>query len=296
MQLRSFGQTGLEVPILGFGAMQAGGAHLSDAEAARLLNLALDLGLTLVDTARSYGLSEQRIGRHLARRRDEFVLSTKVGYDVPGLPDWTFDCVVAGVDAARDRLRTDVIDIVHLHSCGIDVLDSSGVADALEHCRAAGKLRLAAYSGDGAALRYAISSGAFGAVQASVNLCDQQALRPFREARACGLGTIAKRPLAGQPWRFAAPPDEPAHAEYWRRFALLRNEFDGIGVGDDWEALALRFAAYAPGVDCVIVGGTNFRHLERNRAAVAAGPLEPGQHAAIKAAFDRIGAGWQGQI
>ena len=296
MQRRAFGQTGLDVPVLGFGAMQAGDPRLPEERVARLLNHALDLGLTLIDTARSYGLSEERIGRHLAHRRDEFVLSTKVGYGVQGVQDWTYDCVVAGVDAARDRLRTDVIDIVHLHSCSLELLDEGGVAEALEHCRAAGKLRVAAYSGDGPPLRYAISSGAFGSVQASVNLCDQQAMRPIREAHACGLGTIGKRPLAGQPWRHDVPPEEPAHAEYWRRFELLRREFDCIASGEDWEALALRYAAYAPGVDCVIVGSTDPRHLERNKAAVAAGPLEQAQRDAIQAAFARVGAAWQGQI
>jgi aryl-alcohol dehydrogenase-like predicted oxidoreductase len=296
MQRRPFGRSGLEVPVLGFGAMQAGDPRLSDEQAARLLNHALDLGLTLIDTARSYGLSEERIGRHLAHRRAEYVLSTKVGYGVAGLPDWTYECVVTGVDAARGRLRTDVIDIVHLHSCGLESLVDGAVVDALEHCRAAGKLRVAAYSGDAAELRYAISSGAFGSVQASLNLCDQQASRPLEEAHACGLGTIVKRPLAGQPWRFAVAPGEPAHAEYWRRFALLRPAFDCIVDHGGWEALALRYAAYAPGVDCVIVGGTNPRHLERNKAAIADGPLEPGRRDAIQAAFARVGAAWQGQI
>ena len=296
MLRRRYGHTGLEVPVLGFGAMQAGDPRLPEQQVARLLNHALDLGLTLIDTARSYGLSEQRIGRHLARRRDEYLLSTKVGYGIEGVPDWTYECVVAGVDAARDRLRTDIIDIVHLHSCGVESLGDGAVADALEHCRIAGKLRVAAYSGDAAALRHAISSGEFGAVQASLNLCDQQASRALVEAQACGLGTIAKRPLAGQPWRRAAPPGEPAHAEYWRRFALLRPEFDCIADDADWEALALRFAAYAPGVDCAIVGGTDPGHLERNKAAAAAGPLAPGQRDAIRAAFARVGSAWQGQI
>jgi aryl-alcohol dehydrogenase-like predicted oxidoreductase len=291
-----FGHTGLEVPVLGFGAMQVGDPRLSELHAAQLLNHALDIGLTLIDTARSYGVSEERIGRHLARRRDEFVLSTKVGYGIGGIADWTYECVVAGVDAARDRLRTDVIDIVHLHSCSLESLDDGAVADALEHCRAAGKLRVAAYSGDAAALRYAISSGAFGSVQASLNLCDQQASRALVEARSCGLGTIAKRPLAGQPWRRAGATTEPAHAEYRRRFALLSPEFDCIALDADWEAIALRFAAYAPGVDCAIVGSTDPRHLECNKAAVAAGPLAPGQRDAIRAAFARVGAAWQGQI
>jgi len=294
MQRRAFGRSGLEVPALGFGAMQVGDPNVSEAHAADVLNHALDLGLTLIDTACAYGLSEERIGRHLARRRDEFVLSTKVGYGVAGVPDWTCECVAAGVDAARDRLRTDVIDIVHLHSCGTDLLDAGEVTRALEDCAAAGKLRVAAYSGDGPALRYAIASGAFGSVQASLNLCDQQALRALVEARACGLGTLAKRPLAGQPWHSGEPPQDAVHAEYWHRFALLRDQL-GFDV-HDWEALALRFAAYAPGVDCVIVGGTDPRHLERNRAAVTAGPLEPLQQQAVRAAFGRVGAAWQGLV
>jgi len=294
MQRRSFGHTGLTVPALGFGAMQAGDPRLPEEAAARILNHALDLGLALVDTARSYGLSEERIGRHLARRRDEFVLSTKVGYGVDGIADWTYDCVVAGVDAARDRLRTDVIDIVHLHSCGFDLLEAGEVVRALEHCAAAGKLRVAAYSGDGLPLRYAIMSGHFGAVQASLNLCDQQAWRVLGEAHACGLGTIAKRPLGGQPWRAAALPEDEVHADYWRRFEALRPEF-GFET-DDWESLALRFAAWAPGVDCVIVGGADPGHLERNVAAVAAGPLPPSRIEAIRAAFKRVGRQWQGRV
>jgi aryl-alcohol dehydrogenase-like predicted oxidoreductase len=294
MRRRPFGSTGLEVPVLGFGAMQAGDPGLAEADAARLLNHALDLGLTLIDTARAYGLSEERIGRHLAGRRDEFVLSTKVGYGIGGIPDWTHDCVVAGVDAARDRLRTDVIDIVHLHSCGIGILEAGGVVEALERCAAAGKLRVVAYSGDAAALRYAIGCGAFGGVQASVNLCDQQALRPLAEARACGLGTIAKRPLAGRPWQAGASPMDPVHAEYGRRFAALRAE-PGIEA-DDWDHVSLRLAAYEPGVDCVIVGGTRVDHLERNLAAVAAGPLDASLQAAIHGAFGRVGAHWQGQV
>jgi len=294
VQRRNFGRTGLEVPVLGFGAMQVGDPALPEREAEQLLNAALDLGLTLIDTARAYGLSEERIGRCLARRRDEFVLSTKVGYGVAGRTDWTYDCVVAGVDAARDRLRCDVIDIVHLHSCGLELLEAGEVTRALGDCATAGKLRVAAYSGDAVPLRHAVTRGDVGGVQASVSLCDQQALPLLAEAQARGLGTIAKRPLAGQPWRAAGPPSDPVHGEYWRRFALLRAE---LGLGpDDWEALALRFSAYAPGVDCVIVGGTNPRHLERNAAAVAAGPLEPAQQEAIRAAYARVGTGWQGLV
>lgn len=294
MRRRPFGGTGLEVPVLGFGAMQVGDPAIAERDAARVLNAALDAGLTLIDTARSYGLAEERIGRHLAARRDEFLLSTKVGYGIDGVADWSYDCVIAGVDAARERLRTDVIDIVHLHSCGVETLLEGGVTRALLRSAELGKLRVAAYSGDGPALRCAADSGSFGGLQVSVNLCDQQALELLERARSAGAGTIAKRPLAGRPWAAGGPPADPVHREYWRRFAELGDE---IGAGQaGWDALALRFAAYAPGVDCCIVGGTDIRHIFQNAETAAAGPLAAPEFSALRDAFARVGAQWPGQV
>ena len=252
--------------MLGFGAMQVGDPRVTEADAAAMLNAALDVGLTLIDTARSYGLSEERIGRHLARRRDEFVLSTKVGYDMDGLADWTYDCVMAGVDAARDRLRMDVIDIVHLHSCGLGVLRAGEAARALEHCRELGKLRIAAYSGDDEALAARSRSGAFGSVQASVNLCDQQSLATLAIAKSRGLGTIAKRSLAGRPWTMpgtaaGATPDatpDAAHAEYRRRFGQLRAQGLELSAAD-WDATGAAFRG--------LRAGCGLRYRRRRRPA-----------------------------
>ena len=79
---RLFGNTGLEVSALGLGGGQVGNSNLPEPVAERLLNQTLDLGLNLIDTARGYGQSEARIARYLGRRRQEVVLSTKVGYGV----------------------------------------------------------------------------------------------------------------------------------------------------------------------------------------------------------------------
>jgi aryl-alcohol dehydrogenase-like predicted oxidoreductase len=155
-------------------------------------------------------------------------------------------------------------------------------------------VRIAAYSGDDEPLRHAIASGAFGSVQVSVNICDQQGLAAVTDARKRGLGTIGKRPLAGRPWTCGRPPSDPVHAEYHRRFVVLR---EGLGAEPgDWDSLALRFAAYEPGVDCVIVGGTNPRHLERNAAVVASGPLEQGLRAACRERFAAAGPEWRGMV
>jgi aryl-alcohol dehydrogenase-like predicted oxidoreductase len=291
MELRPFGTTGLTVPVLGFGAGHAGDPALDETEVGRLLHGALDLGVTLIDTARSYGLSEERIGRHLAGRRDEFVLSTKVGYGIPGYDDWTGPVIAAGVDAALGRLRTDRIDVVHLHSCPVAVLERGEVTAALQAAVAAGKVRVAAYSGDNAPLDWAVASGAFGSIETSVNLVDQRAIERTLPA-ARGLGVIAKRPAANAPWRFAERPAAEDVALYWERWHAL-----GLDPGGyEWSELALRFAAYQDGVHCAIVGTSRLEHLRRNAEQVAKGPLPAATAAAIRDAFQVHGAAWEGQV
>jgi aryl-alcohol dehydrogenase-like predicted oxidoreductase len=293
MEHRPFGRTGLTVPILGFGAGHVGDPALDEAEVGRLLHGALDLGVTLIDTARSYGLSEERIGRHLAGRRHEFVLSTKVGYGIPGFDDWTGPVIIAGVDAALGRLRTDRIDVAHLHSCPLEVLERGEVVTALQSTVRAGKVRVAAYSGDNAPLAWAIASGAFGSVETSINLVDQRASeRALPSAKEHGLGVIAKRPAANAPWRFAARPTASDVALYWERWRAL-----GLDPGPyDWTELALRFAAYEDGVHCAIVGTSRLEHLRQNVEQVEKGPLPLETMTAIHAAFRAHGAGWEGQI
>ena len=292
MLTRPYGATGLKITALGFGAMQVGSPDCTEADAERILNGVLDLGITLIDTARSYGQAEDRIGRYLARRRGEFVLSTKVGYGVAGVADWTYECVALGIDAARDRLRTDVIDVVHLHSCPASVLDGSGVVDALCAAVGAGKIGVVGYSGDADALSRALDDPRVGAVEVSVNLCDQEALPQIAAARARGVGVLAKRPMAGLPWLAAKEPEDPPHAEYWRRFQLLAAP---LGT-PDWASLALRFAAFQLGVDACLVGGTNLANVAKNVATVARGPLPSEEGAAIRAAFAAAGESWRGVV
>ena len=295
MTLQDFGHTGLRVSPLGFGAMHINDERTSEAEAGRLLNAVLDLGVNLIDTARGYGLSEERIGRHIAHRRQDFVLSTKVGYGVEGVPDWTYDCIVQGVERALRLMRTDVLDIVHLHSCPLPTLEQGEVVRALQDCKAAGKLRVAAYSGDNAEVDFAIASGAFGALQTSISVCDQVNL-PVRlpEARTLGLGVIAKRPLAGAIWRFASRPGEYAEGQYWDRWQAmgLASQLAEVDVGE----LALRFVAFLSGVSSSIVGTGKLENFRRNLTAVEKGPLPADQQQLLRQAFLHHERGWKGLI
>jgi len=269
--------------------MQLGSPAVSDADAERLLRRALELGVGLIDTARSYGLSEERIGRFLGAHRDRFVLSTKLGYGIEGVPDWTGEAVTRGIEAARVRLRTDVIDIVHLHSCDLATLQAAGVIEALSDAVERGYVRLAAYSGENESLAHAVTTGAFRVVQASVNVCDQAALAgPLARAAAAGVGILAKRPLATAPWR-------PAGAEpvYAARFRAIAAE---AGPVDDWADTALRFAAFAPGVSACLVGTRRVEALESAVRSAERGPLPGDVLDRLIGAFERRGAAWGGLV
>jgi aryl-alcohol dehydrogenase-like predicted oxidoreductase len=290
---RPLGHSGLTVSALGFGAGPVGDASLGDADAGALLNGVLDAGITLIDTAPSYGASEERIGRHLASRRHEFVLSTKCGYGVPGVEDWTPECITRGVDLALQRLRTDRLDVLHFHSCPPDVLHRPGLVEALTRAVQAGKVRAAAYSGDNAGLDAALETGAFAVVQTSVNLFDQRALdHGVAKAASRGVGVIAKRPLANAPWRHAQRPPSHDVGAYWDRMRQMDLHPGGL----DWPELALRFTAFAPGVATCIVGTTRLDNLRANARALEQGPLPDALAHAVRDAFRRHDNGWDGII
>ncbi len=289
---RAYGSTGLWVSILGFGAGKIGDDQVEEAHVGRLLNEALDLGITLIDTARGYGLSEERIGRHIAHRRDEFVLSTKVGYGIDGVPDWTYNCILAGVDRALKLMKTDRLDIAHLHSCPKDTLERGEVIDALDRCVTDGKIRFAAYSGDNEPLAWALASRRFRGLMYSVSVFDQRAIDlVVTPAGKRHIGLIAKRPIGNAPWLHTNQPTGRYCEQYWLRMKAM-----GLDFGVDWADIALRFTAFADGVTSCIVGGKNIDHIRSNIASIARGPLAPDVVARIRSAFAQHDDNWTGQV
>jgi len=120
MQTRKLGSAGPEVSIVGLGTNNFGGRI--DAEASRLvLNRALDLGVTLIDTADTYGnrgSSEEILGKFLGVRRKDIVLATKFGLpmdDVGKLRGASRRYIMQAVEASLKRLKTDWIDLYQLH-------------------------------------------------------------------------------------------------------------------------------------------------------------------------------------
>ena len=158
MEHRQLGASGLKLPVLGLGAGTFGGTgplfgawgNTDAAEARRLIDICLEAGVTLFDSADVYsdGASEEVLGQAIRGRRDRVILSTKMGLPMgPGANDAGVgrDRLIRGVDAALRRLGTDRIDILQLHAHDAATPVDEVVA-TLDDLIRAGKLRHAGVS------------------------------------------------------------------------------------------------------------------------------------------------------
>lgn len=143
---RPLGSTGLNVSVLGLGTVKFGrnigvknrvadGFQLpSDREIEELLDLSLMHGINLIDTAPAYGVSEERLGKVLGARREQFVISTKVGEQFNGESstyDFSEGAIRRSVELSLKRLRSERLECVLLHLPQND-LASMVESDALE--------------------------------------------------------------------------------------------------------------------------------------------------------------------
>ena len=299
METRQFGKTDMQVSVLGFGGVEIDGTSLSDVE--QLLNSALDAGVNVLDTAASYGNSEDLIGRAVASRRSDYFLFTKcgtaVGDELPDYPDWDPRLLEASIERSLRRLRTDHVDLLQLHSCSLDVLRKGDVIKVLEKAKREGKTRYIGYSGDNEDARYAIHTDAFDTLQTSVSIADQQEIDfTLPAARERGMGIIAKRPIAEGAWLHDTLDKNNYAYPYWERLQTLNYDFLKSGSSASI-ATALRFTLSVPGVDIAILGTTSADHMRENIDMIAAGKLSEDEFNAIRATWEeRADQHWLGQV
>jgi aryl-alcohol dehydrogenase-like predicted oxidoreductase len=246
---RRLGRTGRHVSPIGFGAFKIGRnqgikyastyALPDENEVAALLDGVLEMGINLIDTAPAYGLSEERIGRALAPRRHEFVLSTKAGElfeDGRSTYDFTSSGIRRSVQRSLRRLRTDFVDLLLIHSDGndVEILERSEAVATVLELRDAGLARAVGFSGK------TVEGARAALVWADVIMVEYHAEDRSHDA------VIAE----------ACAPDIDA--------AVLVKK--GLASGRLAPEVALPFILENPNVASVVIGGLNLEHLRQNVA------------------------------
>jgi aryl-alcohol dehydrogenase-like predicted oxidoreductase len=168
---RKLGRTGIKVPILGFGSGSRFLMYKEDDQAIAALHRAIDLGITYIDTAHSYGngKSEERVGRVMATRRKEVVLATKIAAR-------TADEARRQIELSLKRLQTDRLDVMHIHALkNMDDLAAiekkGGVLEAIYEAREKKITRAIGITGhaDPRALQAALERHDFDCTQMALN-------------------------------------------------------------------------------------------------------------------------------
>ncbi|MBU6275506.1 MAG: aldo/keto reductase [Planctomycetes bacterium] len=283
MQSRPLGRTGLEVPILAFGASSLGAEFRSVTldEALASVRAALDCGLTLIDTSPFYGrgMSEVLLGIALEGvPRDDYLLCTKLGrYDLAHF-DFSARRVVESVDVSLHRLRTDHLDIVLCHD--IEFVPLGQIVEetlpALRTVRDAGKVRFIGFSGYPQKIFRSICDRTDVDCVLSYNQYTLQNTRfatetlPWLTERGIGAmnaGPFSARLLTDAPLPAWLKEPEPVKAAAREAAALCRAR------GTPIAKLALQFALADPAIATTIAGSANPANV-RAWARWAAEPLD----------------------
>ncbi|MSQ23571.1 MAG: aldo/keto reductase [Chloroflexi bacterium] len=269
---RPLGRTGLEVTVLGYGAMDLRGepdsGPCTDAQADRILNAVLDAGINFVDTARSYGISEERVGKAISHRRSEYYLATKVG------GPHTAEDLVAKVQESLKLLRTDYIDLIQLHSNpSRQELEEHGVLDTMRELQHQGKVRFIGISSTNPNMKGQIEMGVFDEFQVPYSILRRDHEELIAAAAATGAGIVLRGGAAdGGPGKEEGP--------YWKAWSDAR--LDDLLGGMSRQEFILRFTISNPALSTTNVGTINPSHLEENINSVLKGPLPPDIYAEAK--------------
>jgi len=255
VQTTPLGKTGITVKKLGFGAMYL--TRISPEESDRLLNRALDLGINYFDTASAYMDSEEKLGRVLARRRDECIITSRsVSWRV------SFDEFKKDFEQSFKRLQTDTINFYGFHAVNQPPeleMALKGPLSFLQEARAAGRIRHIAITGHNpVTLTEALKTGAFEMVMFPFNVIEREALQTLiTTANQMGVATSIMKPLAG-------------------------------GVIES-KALALRFFLAHP-IDVITPGMMSLPELEENFRVINEGrPLSPEELGKLEEEVQELG-------
>lgn len=270
---RALGRTGLQLPILGFGASSLGQEfrRVSLDEAVKSVHVALECGLNFIDTSPFYGrgMSEVLLGVALREvPRDEYILCTKLGrYDLHHF-DFSAKRVAESVDVSLHRLATDHLDILLCHD--IEFVPMQQIVDetlpALRQAQAAGKVRFIGFSGYPQKIFRFIADQAHVDCVLSYNQYTLQNTRfadetvPYLQAK--GIGAMNAGPFSARLLTNAPLPKwlkEPENVKAAARQAAALCASRGIDIAK----LALQFSVSNPAIATTIAGSANPENIRQ---------------------------------
>lgn len=306
MQYTTLGRTGLKASVAGLGCggnSRLGIGKLTPSQSADLVRAALDLGINLLDTAMSYG-TEEIVGEALQdRTRADVIVSTKshisdAGETLSGAQ------VVANLEASLKRLRTDYVDIFHLHGLQPSAYDRamSEIVPDLLRAKESGKLRHIAVSESSPRdpehkmLERAVEEPVWEVVMLGFHMMNQNARMPvLARCRANGVGTLcmfAVRNIFSRPGLLQETIRELAAKG--KLPTPLAAEKDPLGFllhsggAESLTDAAYRFARHEPGIDVVLFGTGNAAHLKSNIQSILRPPLPAADVERLYALFHHL--------
>ncbi len=286
---RQLGRTGLQVTMLGYGAMELRGAprgrDVTDAQAETILHAALDAGINYIDTSIDYGLSEERIGRFIGNRRSEYYLASKCGCLVGAPPAprgqtsphvFTRDNILAGVEQSLARMRTDYLDVLQFHiSPSRHTLEEHGALATVLELKRAGKVRFVGMSGTLPHLADHIAMGVFDVFQIPYSAVEREHEAIIAAAAEAGAGIVIRGGAAK-----GAPTEGKHEGVQWDRWQ--QTDIRDLLAGMSPMEFVLRFTFTHPDLHTNIVGTINPDHLRHNVDVLRQGPFPPEVYAEAK--------------
>ena len=252
IQRRGLGKTGIDISVISLGTVKFGrnqgvkypqNFHLpSDHEINVLLQHAQQLGINMLDTAPAYGTSEERLGQWLKKsgNRSEWIITTKFGENfINGVSHFDFSksAAIQSINESLQRLKTDYIDLVLVHSNGedVDIIHQHGVFDTFLELKKSGKIR------------------AFGMSTKTVE---------------GGLLTVAQADVVMVTYNPIETKEQPVIASAHRlnkgvliKKALASGHIDKLSQEENPVEKSIQFILKEPGVSSIVIGTLNCKHL-----------------------------------
>jgi len=308
MRYRILGRTGLQVSLVGLGTggpSQLGQATgRSASESARVVRMALDLGINIFDTSPAYRESEQLLGEALKGvPRDRYILATKFNPGRAG-PEAGAEAFTAQLENSLRLLHTDHIEVLQYHGVSPEDYESiiarfHPAALAAREQGKIGHIGITETMGSDVQhkmLERALEDDLFDTFMVHYGLFNQRAEeRVFPLARQRNVGVFVMGPVR---MSLRTPEEAVARIQHFIAQGWIDipepTIADPLGMGRvseptaDVTRVAYRFAAAHPAVSTVLIGTGNPEHLRRNVEDVLSGDLSEAELAYLRRAFGAL--------